>query len=127
MGSRMLMLMALLACADAGIAGQPSYQECQEGGQFIRNAALSRDAGASRAAFVARLDDDLMLIRAFPPALRWFVKDEADELFLRAAVLAVFDAPGLPGRHESDFLIACAERSFETAAGERILGVGRAR
>ena len=62
--------------------------ECAEGGEFIRNAALARDAGASREFFIGKLAEDLILIQAFPPQLRWFVQDAADEEFLsRRSVL----------------------------------------
>jgi hypothetical protein len=41
-----------------------------EGGDFIRNAALARDAGASREFFVGRLEDDLRTTRRAPGAKR---------------------------------------------------------
>ena len=56
-----------------------SEQECSEGGDFIRNAALSRDDGMSGTSFLGKFSDDLVLIKAFPPDLRWFVQDQADE------------------------------------------------
>lgn len=120
-------MLALALSCSAALAGHPSYQECQEGAQFIRNAALARDAGATRAAFIGRMEDDFLLIRAFPPALRWFVRDASDEVFLRAAATEVFDAPAAAAAHESAFLVACAERSVETAASESAAGVGRMR
>ena len=41
---------------------------------------------------------DFVAIRAFPVALRWFVKDTDDEAFLRAAVEDVYDRPQDPER-----------------------------
>jgi len=85
-------------------------RECSEGGDFIRNAALSRDNGMSRAAFIGRLQDDLAAIRAYPPALRWFVHNEADETFLVGEVQAVFDAPLSPEQHRPGFIARCLAR-----------------
>ena len=101
----------------SGVAAQPhSARECQEGGDFIRNAALSRDSGTTRAFFVGRLEDDLQTIRAFPPSLRWFVHSAEDERFLRAEVEAVFDAPEESERHRAGFLERCARRAGQPAA-----------
>jgi len=114
---RLLVLAAASALA-FGAAAQPhSARECREGGDFIRNAALSRDAGASREFFVGRLEDDLLVIRAFPPALRWFAHDAGDEAFLRAEVHEVFDAPSPGELHRDAFLERCARRAERLAAG----------
>jgi hypothetical protein len=44
-----MFVMAAAAAWSLGAAAQPhSAGECREGGDFIRNAALSRDAGAAR-------------------------------------------------------------------------------
>jgi hypothetical protein len=91
-------------------ASSQTLTDCLEGGDFIANAARSRDNGMPRQAFLGRLEDDLVVIRAFPPALRWFAKDAADERFLVAAAARVFDRPRTPGEHRSDFLAACVER-----------------
>jgi hypothetical protein len=104
-------ILALTLLLSTGAAAQHSASECREGGDFIRNAALSRDSGATREFFVGRLEEDLQTIRAFPPALRWFVHDPDDEKFLRAEVEAVFDAPQASERHRSGFLERCALRS----------------
>ena len=72
----------LLAFASAAGAGRPSMNECFEGSEFIGNAALSRDAGMPSNAFLDRMEEDFMLIRAFPNELRWFVHDLDDESFL---------------------------------------------
>ena len=106
---------AVLAWAVAAAAQPHSAGECREGGDFIRNAALARDAGATREFFVGRLEDDLLTIRAFPPELRWFAHDSADEAFLRAEVHAVFDAPSESGLHRDAFLERCARRAERLA------------
>ena len=113
-----LLLLAAAAALSCGAAAQPhSARECREGGDFIRNAALSRDAGAKREFFVGRLEDDMLMIRAYPPALRWFVHDAADEAFLRTEVHAVFDAPSPSELHRDAFLERCARRAERLAAG----------
>jgi len=84
-------------------------EECLEGGEFIRNAALSRDNGITRDYFMSRLFADLEAIRSFPPQLRWFVRNEQDEALLTVAVEQVFDAPQAPRRHEIEFVDACMQ------------------
>jgi len=64
-----------------------------------------------RDAFMGRLEDDLVVIRAFPPAMRWFAKNVADERFLLQAAAQVFDAPHSPARHHAAFLAACLARA----------------
>jgi hypothetical protein len=108
---RSLLAAAIAAWAVAAAAQPHSAGECREGGDFIRNAALARDAGASREFFVGRLEDDLLTIRAFPAELRWFAHDSADEAFLRAEVHAVFDSPFESELHRDAFLERCARRS----------------
>jgi len=108
---RSLLAAAVAAWAVAAAAQPHSAGECREGGDFIRNAALARDAGATRKFFVGRLEDDLITIRAFPAQLRWFAHDAADEAFLRAEVHAVFDAPEASEQHRDAFLDRCARRS----------------
>jgi hypothetical protein len=83
--------------------------ECREGGEFIRNAALARDAGITREFFVGRLMDDLVTIRAFPPELRWFAQDEGDEKFLSERVFSVFDHPIKADQHEAAFINDCIQ------------------
>jgi hypothetical protein len=68
-------LFALTSIWTAQATAHPlTLAECAEGGEFIRNAALARDAGTSREFFIGRLEEDLILIQAFPPQLRWFVQ-----------------------------------------------------
>ncbi|HTQ77368.1 MAG TPA: hypothetical protein VMI15_05050 [Burkholderiales bacterium] len=105
---RALVTIVLLLAA-SGAAAQPhSVVECREGGDFIRNAALARDNGVTREAFVGRLEQDLVAIRAFAPELRWFVHDPEDEQFLRAEVEAVFDSPLPAEEHRAGFIARCA-------------------
>jgi hypothetical protein len=109
-------MFAVLLLLSSGVAAQShSAGECREGGDFIRNAALSRDGGMTRESFVTRLDDDLQAIRAYPPALRWFVHSPADESFLRTEVEAVFDAPEDSERHRTGFIDRCVRRAGRQA------------
>ncbi|MCW5621762.1 MAG: hypothetical protein KIS79_11700 [Burkholderiales bacterium] len=93
-----------------------SIDECTEGGDFIKHAALSRDSGLSRDDFISRLHGDLIAIQAFPPELRWFVQDEEDEVLLVSHAERVFDDPESPESHQTDFLQACFDRIAEQAA-----------
>jgi hypothetical protein len=113
---RRLLLAAVVAWPLAAGAQPHSAAECREGSDFIRNAALSRDAGATREFFVGRLEEDLVAIRAFPPALRWFVHSAEDEAFLRTEVQEVFDAPAASELHRDDFMERCARRAERLAA-----------
>ncbi|MFN0038285.1 MAG: hypothetical protein ACKVP2_02075 [Burkholderiales bacterium] len=96
-----------------------SPAECTEGGDFIRNAALARDAGITREFFVDKLIEDFIVIRAFPPDLRWFVQDEFDEIFLSERVYKVFDEPMEAEEHEAAFVKDCLQVTY-TAQGEGI-------
>ena len=116
---RRLFAASLLLCSLAAFAEPHSASECREGGDFIRNAALARDSGATRAFFVGRLEEDLAAVRAFPPTLRWFVHSAADEAFLRAEVHAVFDLPAASERHRDGFLERCARRAERMAGAAR--------
>jgi len=110
-------MIAAAMILSSGVAAHPhSSGECREGGEFIRNAALSRDGGATREFFVGHLEEDLQTIRAFPPSLRWFAHDADDEIFLRAEVEAVFDAPDTSEHHREGFMERCAERSARLAS-----------
>ena len=102
--------LALILSAAAAAQQPHSSRECREGGDFIRNAALSRDGGTTREFFVGRLEEDFSIIKAFPPALRWFVHNADDEVFLRSEVEAVFDAPEPSEQHRIGFLERCARR-----------------
>ena len=97
------------AYADNAAMQPHPMDECLEGGQFIRNAALSRDNGITRDYFMSRLYADFEAIRVFPPDLRWFVRNEQDEALLTRAVEKVFDAPQAPRRHEIEFVDECMQ------------------
>ena len=99
-----------LALSTAVAAHDLSADECREGAEFIEHAAMSRDNGLSRDDFLRRMQEDLQAIQAFPPALRWFVQDAADEELLMGAAQRVFDAPRTPADHRSDFVQVCSER-----------------
>jgi hypothetical protein len=104
-----------LACAaviavPGALARDLSVNECLEGGDFIRNAALSRDMGVSRGEFIGRMEADIQAIQAFPPQLRWFVQDEDDQVLLMTAAQGVFDEPEVPERHREEFVHACFSR-----------------
>ena len=88
-----------------------SVADCFEGSDFIANAAVARENGMSRDAFLDRLEEDFQLIQAFPPALRWFAHDEDDARFLYQSAREVFDAPDAPEGHRAHFLAACFARS----------------
>lgn len=109
--SRTVVAVAGLFFALPAQAGAPSVEECFEGSDFVANAARGRDNGIARESFLARMEGDFVLIRSYPLSLRWFVKDETDEAFLRKAVLDVFDAPRAPESHHASFLDACLSRA----------------
>jgi hypothetical protein len=100
-----------LALATSATAAVPTLTDCLEGSDFVANAARSRDNGMTRLSFIDRLEADLAAIRAFPPQLRWFARDEDDERFLVAAATRVFDQPLPPERHQAEFLAACLDRA----------------
>jgi hypothetical protein len=107
--SNALAAVALSASLGA-VASVPTLADCLEASDFIADAALSRDNGMTRGAFIDRLNGDFAAIRAFPSELRWFVRDEDDERFLEQAAEHVFDAPATPAAHRREFLQACFER-----------------
>jgi hypothetical protein len=91
--------------------------ECREGADFIRNAALSRENGIRADDFLRRLEDDLVAIRSVPSALRWFARDADDEALLRVAALTVFVEPRGPEVHHREFLATC-QASVAAAGGQ---------
>ena len=102
-------IVAACTCLAAS-ASALSMAECFEGSDFIANAALARENGITRSAFLGRLEEDLELVQAYPPQLRWFAKDPEDERFLYESARKVFDAPEAPERHRAQFLAACFTR-----------------
>ena len=108
--------LAFLAAWSIGAAAHPhSTRECREGGDFIRNAALARDAGYSREFFVGKLEEDFTMIHAFPASLRWFVQDEGDEDYLRRELATVFDTPESGEQHRAGFVERCIQRAGREA------------
>ena len=99
--------------ATPSISGRPTMEECLEGSDFIRNAALSRDTGIAADAFLDRMKEDFLVIRAFPSALRWFVHDDGDEMFLAEETWLVFEQPSDPNDHRAHFLRVCVDRMAE--------------
>ena len=91
-------------------ASQPSLTECLEASDFVGNAALSRDNGISAQKFIARMQQDFVLVHAFPQELRWFVHDAEDESYLLEAARDVFARPASPEEHRRAFLESCFER-----------------
>ena len=112
---RALLAMVVVGLTSLCAAHELTQDECVEGGDFIKNAALSRDYGMSRDAFIDRMDADVRLIQTFPPELRWFVQDEQDEAFLTDAAKLVFDTPVEPEAHQAQFLEACLARAAQSA------------
>ena len=104
------LIAAALSALPSASASVPTLSDCLEASDFIANAALSRDNGMTRDAFITRLTGDFAAIRAFPAELRWFVRDEDDERFLEEAAEHVFDTPSTPADHRRTFLQACFER-----------------
>jgi hypothetical protein len=105
--------------AAPGYTHSLTLDECTEGGEFIRNAALARDNGVTRDFFVSRLVEDLVMIQSYPPPLRWFVQDSSDEKLLSDAVFKVFDEPVQAEQHEASFVGACLLK-VGTGDGTRI-------
>jgi hypothetical protein len=101
----LLALFALLPVTASALT--VTSRDCLEGAQFIENAAHARNNGISREAFVTRLDEDLQIIQAIPPQMRWFAQDEDDALLLRSAVLQVFAEAQEPKEHAAGFLAVC--------------------
>ena len=107
---RFALAVATASLSLAAGASNLSVAECFEGSDFIANAALARENGITRSAFLGRLEEDLELVQAYPPQLRWFAKDPEDERFLYESARKVFDAPEAPERHRARFLAACFTR-----------------
>ena len=84
-----------------------SREECSEGSDFIKNAALSRENGMDGMSFLAQTIADLAAIKSFPPSLRWFVQDQTDEDYLLKAVAEVFSNPREPLAHQRHFFGDC--------------------
>ncbi len=88
----------------------PTLRECEEGSDFIRNAARSRDNGYSENKIVGRFDEDVVVLSGMAPEKRWFIRSPGATVFLRKALVAVFQMPKRPGDQASTFLAACKEQ-----------------
>ena len=115
--SRRALALALAVFAPSAAALEVAAGDCREAAQFIGNAARARDNGIGKAAFVARFDEDVVILDSIPAAQRWFVHGPAEAEFLRAAIVEVFDAPRAPIRHSADFLAACLQHVADDSAG----------
>lgn len=102
--------------APAGYAHDLSMNECAEGSDFIRNAALARDEGMPERQFIAQFQADVQALQRLPAELRWFVQDKDDEVFLLSAVQDVFRKPKPAPVHQAQFAVACV-RLIEEAPG----------
>ncbi len=111
MSGALTMALALSLPVSVASAHELTVQECREGADYIRNAAISRDNGMSEAKFMDIFDNDLAMIMAIPKELRWFVQDEDDAAFLRAALSEVFRHPKDPAEHGKAFTHACLAKS----------------
>lgn len=84
-------------------------QDCREGAEFIGNAARSRDNGLTAQAFLDRLESDLLAIRSYPRALRWFARDPDDEALLTTWAQRVFAGDESPHALQRAFLASCSQ------------------
>ncbi len=92
-------------------AHELSIDECKEGADYIRNAAISRDSGITERKFMEVFETDMVMIQSVPRDMRWFVQDDEDEAFLRAQIGRVFKRPQAPQQHARDFAEACMLRT----------------
>ena len=116
---------ALLGTALPAWSHDYTLNECFEGADFIKHAAMSRDYGLSREEFLRRLRGDIQAIQAFPPQLRWFVQDTEDEALLTRHAAAVFDAPRAPEVHHAEFLHGCVEHLSARLDPQSTPGAGK--
>ena len=117
--AKQLTLAAVLSgLTGAAAAHDLTLDECLEGSDFIMHAAMSRDYGITREAFLDRMQSDFQMILQFPPHMRWFVQDKDDEALLTQAAQMVFDSPRKPESHQSEFLAVCVERVGRSAAAD---------
>lgn len=93
-----------------------SKQECAEGADCIQRAAHFRDHGVSEARFIGIFDKDAQESQATPPEQRWFMQDEEDRGFLRAAVVGVFQRPIAADEHAAEFYRMCDVRGEPSSA-----------
>jgi hypothetical protein len=123
---RIRSVVALAVVAAAGTLVTPavhahalSLDECTEGSDFIRNAALARDESMPERQFVAQFQADVQALQRLPAELRWFVQDKDDEAFLLSAVRDVFRKPKPAPVHQAQFAVACV-RLIEDGADKGV-------
>ena len=104
----------LIAGATPAHAGSHTSAECREGGEFIRNAAISRNNGLPKEAFLNHLIADLSMIRGLPASVRWFARDEADEALLIRHAEDVYASRLAPKEHELAFVAECDRHLVES-------------
>ena len=109
-----------LALASPVFASRHTVRECREGADFIKNAAMSRNNGQPRDAFLERLNGDLAMIRGMPIGVRWFARDKADEALLIKHAERVYDAPSTPEVHQEEFLGECSKNVEESRQGQMV-------
>ncbi len=101
-------VLAIGLCVCASVQAESlSAGDCSEGGDFIKNAALSRDNGIAAERFIATLEEDLSRVRDMPAAARWFAYSEIEEQLLRRATLGVFMRPKNADIHRAEFVRLC--------------------
>ncbi|MDB5760192.1 MAG: hypothetical protein JWM30_3481 [Burkholderia sp.] len=110
---------AAMLAANAAEAHALSLEECSEGSDFIKNAALARDEGMQERQFVAQFQADVQALQRLPAELRWFVQDKDDEVFLLSAVQEVFRKPKPATIHQAQFALACM-RSIDDEPGDGV-------
>jgi hypothetical protein len=110
---------AAMLAANAAEAHALSLEECSEGSDFIKNAALARDEGMQERQFVAQFQADVQALQRLPAELRWFVQDKDDEVFLLSAVQEVFRKPKPATVHQAQFALACM-RSIDDEPGDGV-------
>lgn len=106
----MMVVLLVVTATDLPWAAQAqalSDRDCREGGDFIYNAALSRDNGMAAAQFLERLEGDLAAIRSFSPAMRWFAYTDVEARLLRLGATAVFREPRPARQHQEHFVQIC--------------------
>jgi predicted GNAT superfamily acetyltransferase len=111
---------AAVLAANAAEAHALSLEECAEGSDFIKNAALARDEGMQERQFVAQFQADVQALQRLPAELRWFVQDKDDEVFLLSAVQEVFRKPKPATVHQAQFALACMRSIEDEPGGVRI-------
>ena len=105
-------ILKTVLCLSLAVAGPTAAQvltaaDCAEGGDFIQNAALSRDHGIKAEQFVDTLEGDLEQIRDMAPAARWFAYTKVEAELLRMATHGVFLLPRDAAVHREDFISRC--------------------